>query len=431
MGRAPARALARARPRAPHLLPPRSARGARADARRPARARASHGRGRAVRIALTHPRASDVGGVERQAHSVAQALLDAGHEVHFFCQRADASIDARITVHRISNPLRPVRWFKVWWFDRACERAVAAAGPFDLVHGFGKTSRQDVYFDGSGCLADFQTWSIDAAIASPWRRSLRRASPHQRVVARIERARYTRGNYRRVLAISELVRQQILTRYGLPPHDVERLYPGVDLERFTPDPAAREHARRVLGVGDAAPLIAFLGSDYRRKGIGTLLAAVAQLPGAHAFVIGGERPERRAQLEGEARAAGLARRVHWLGLQPEPQRWLAGADLMLFPSRFDAFGSAVLEALACGVPAVVSRRAGAAELVTEGTTGPVVDALHAGAARRAAARPFLDPGRRAELRGLARESAEHHRWHRHVQRVLEVYRELLREPNVR
>ena len=110
-----------------------------------------------MRIALTHPRASDVGGVERQAHSVAQALLDAGHEVHYFCQRADRSIDPRIVVHRIANPLRAVRWFKVWWFDRACERAVAENGRFDLVHGFGKTSRQDVYYDGSGCLADFQS----------------------------------------------------------------------------------------------------------------------------------------------------------------------------------------------------------------------------------------------------------------------------------
>jgi UDP-glucose:(heptosyl)LPS alpha-1,3-glucosyltransferase len=381
-----------------------------------------------MRIALTHPYASDIGGVERQAHSIAQALLDAGHEVHFFCQRADASIDPRIAVHRVSNPLRPVRWLKVWWFDRACERAVAAAGPFDLVHGFGKTSRQDVYFDGSGCLADFQTWSIDGAIASPWRRRLRRASPHQRVVAQIERARYTRGNYRRVLAISELVRQQILDRYQLPPRDIETLHPGVDLERFAPDPAAREQTRRALGVGRDAPLIAFLGSDYRRKGVATLLAALARLPSAHAFVIGSERPERRARFEAQAQAAGLAGRVHWLGVQPDPPRWLAAADLMLFPTRFDAFGSAVLEALACGVPAVVSRRAGVAELVAEGETGSVLDAFDDGEAWAVAARPFLDPARRAELRARARASAERHPWRQHAQRVLEVYRELLATP---
>jgi UDP-glucose:(heptosyl)LPS alpha-1,3-glucosyltransferase len=298
------------------------------------------------------------------------------------------------------------------------------------VHGFGKTSRQDVYFDGSGCLADFQSWSIDGAIGSAWRRRLRRASPHQRVVARIERARYTRGNYRRVLAISELVRRQILDRYQLPPGDVERLHPGVDLDRFAPDPAARERTRRVLGVGPAVPLIAFLGSDYRRKGIATLLAAIVRLPGAHAFVVGGERADRRAQFEGEASAAGLSARVHWLGVQPDPQRWLAAADLLLFPSRFDAFGSAVLEALACGVPAVVSRAAGAAELVTEGKTGAVLDALDEGAAWAAASRPFLDPTRRAELRSLARESAERHPWSHHAERVLEVYRELLAEPDL-
>jgi UDP-glucose:(heptosyl)LPS alpha-1,3-glucosyltransferase len=381
-----------------------------------------------VRVALTHPRASDVGGVERQAHSIAQALLDAGHEVHFFCQRADANVDPRIAVHRVSNPLRFVRWFKVWWFDRACERAVAAAGPFDLVHGFGKTSRQDVYFDGSGCLADFQAWSIDGAIGPAWRRGLRRASPQQRVIARIERARYTPGNYRRVLAISELVRRQILDRYRLPPGDVERLHPGVDLERFAPDPGARAHSRRVLGIGDEVPLLVFLGSDYRRKGIATLFAALERLSGAHALVIGGERADRRAQLEDAARAAGLSARLHWLGVQPEPQRWLAAADLMLFPSRFDAFGSAVLEALACGVPALVSRNAGAAELIVEGKIGAVLDSLEDGAAWAAASRPFLDPARRAELRALARASAERRPWSEHVRRVLEVYEEVASHP---
>ena len=378
-----------------------------------------------MRVALTHPRASDVGGVERQAHSVAQALLDAGHEVHFFCQRADAGIDPRIAVHRIASPLRPVRWFKVWWFDRASERALAAAGPFDLVHGFGKTSRQDVYFDGSGCLADFQRWSIDAALARPWRRRLRRASPHQRVVARIERARYTPGNTCRVLAISELVRGQILRRYGLPAGDVETLHPGVDLARFAPDPAARAAVRGELGIGAEVALLAFLGSDYRRKGLPIFLEALARLPGAHGFVIGAERPERIAEFRDAARAAGVGARVHWLGVQPAPERFLAAADLLLFPTHFDAFGSAVLEALACGVPAVVSSHAGAAELVAEGATGSVRDPALGGAAWAAAARPLLVPATRAERRERARKAAEAHPWAAHLARILEVYREVM------
>lgn len=117
-----------------------------------------------MRVALTMTRASDVGGVERQAHSVARALLDAGHEVHVFAQRRDRGVDARIRFHRIPNPIGPwvpraskrsLRAAKVWLFDRLCARATLREGPFDLVHGFAKTSRQDVYYDGSGCLADY------------------------------------------------------------------------------------------------------------------------------------------------------------------------------------------------------------------------------------------------------------------------------------
>lgn len=381
-----------------------------------------------MRLALTHPNASDVGGVERQAHSLAQALLDAGHEVHFFCQRADANIDPRIVVHRVANPLRPVRWFKVWWFDVASERAVAAAGPFDLVQGFGKTSRQDVYYDGSGCLEDFQRWSVDGAIASPWRRRLRRASLHQRVVARIERARYTPGNYRRVLAISDLVRDQILTRYRLPESDVETVYPGVDLERFAPDAEGGFAVRRELGVSGETPLVVFLGSDYRRKGLATLVAALPRMDGAHAVVIGGERPERIAELRDTASRIGVGDRMHWLGVQPEPQRFLAAADLMLFPTHFDAFGSAVLEALACGVPALVSTTAGAAELVTPGRTGEVLQPEDPAEAWAVAAMPYLERARREEFRTAARASASEHPWSRHLGRVLQVYRELGGEP---
>lgn len=377
-----------------------------------------------MRVALTMTRASDVGGVERQAHSVARALLDAGHEVHVFAQRRDGSVDPRIRFHRIGNPVRPVRALKVWLFDRLCERAVAREGPFDLVHGFAKTSHQDVYYDGSGCLADFQRYSIDT-LPWAWQRRWRRASLHQHVVASIERRRYTRGNFRRILAISEFVRAQIQHRYGLTDEEVETLYPGVDLERFRPvDAAARRAVRAELGLPDDAALLVFLGSDYRRKGLPAFLETLVRLPRAHGIVIGRERPARARAHAERARVLGVSTRVHFLGVRPDPSRHLAASDCLLFPTRFDAFGSAVLEALACGTPAVVSAQSGAAELVADGKSGAVVaDPTDAEALARAA-RPFLEPGRRAEAGRLARLEAERHPWERHVGRVLAVYEEL-------
>ena len=213
---------------------------------------------------------------------------------------------------------------------------------------------------------------------------------------------------------------------GFQPRDVERLYPGVDLERFAPDPGARARIRRVLGVGsDTRPLVAFLGSDYRRKGVDTLIAALARAA-RRAWIRDRRRtaPIAALRFESEANAAGLGARVHWLGVQPDPQRWLAAADLMLFPTRFDAFGSAVLEALACGVPAVVSRRAGAAELVRRGQDRR--GARRARRRRRVGGRGATvsrtDAARRA-ARARARD-AEGHPWSRHIERVLEVYSEL-------
>ncbi|MGH0030613.1 MAG: glycosyltransferase family 4 protein [Myxococcota bacterium] len=380
-----------------------------------------------MRIALTMTRASDLGGVERQAHSVARALLDEGHEVHVFAQKRDDTVDERIVFHRIPNPGKPLRAAKVWLFDKGVERAVRREGPFDLVHGFAKTSKQDVYFDGSGCLADFQRYSIDRMPAG-WRRSWRRHGLHQRVVARIERRRYTRGNFRRILAISEMVRGQILARHGLEQGDVETLYPGVDLDRFRPSSEEeRRQVRREQGIPVDAPVFAFLGSDYRRKGLSTFLKTLTLVEGVHGLVIGRESPARERFFAEQAAAFGVAWRTHFLGVQPDPGRLLGAADCLLFPSHFDAFGQAVLEALACGVPAVVSLNAGAAELVADGKAGAVVaDPTDAVAFAREAA-PFLESERRIEAGFLARQEAEKHPWSRHVKRVLAIYADLLAE----
>ena len=74
-----------------------------------------------------------------------------------------------ITFHKIPYTFKPLRWAKVLAFDRMTRRAIDRHGPFDIVHGFTKTSRQDIYTDGSGCLQDFQAYSLSR---SAWRRRL-------------------------------------------------------------------------------------------------------------------------------------------------------------------------------------------------------------------------------------------------------------------
>ena len=381
-----------------------------------------------MRVALLHPRAALVGGVERQIHDLGVRLADAGHEVHWVCATRDEELDARIRCHRVLEPPGVLRAARVWVFDRLARRALARLGPFDVVHGFGKTSRQDVYRDGSGCLADFQAYAFETE-GSPWLAALRRRSPQAIAAARIERERYRPGSCRFVLPISALVREQILRRYPLAPERVRVLHPAVDTARFSPllAPASRVAVRAELGLPAAVPLLAFVGGDFRRKGLPALLAALRLLPGAHALVLGGDRPARMRRGRELAVELGVADRVHFAGVRSDPERWLAAADGLVFPSLFDAFGNAVLEAMASGLPVVVSRRAGSAEVVIPGRTGAIVDAPEDAAALAAAIRPLLDPVLRAEAGRLARREAEKHGWQPQLASVLAIYREVVEE----
>jgi UDP-glucose:(heptosyl)LPS alpha-1,3-glucosyltransferase len=380
-----------------------------------------------MRVALLHPRAALLGGVERQIHDLGVRLADAGHEVHWICARRLGALDDRIRCHRVPEPPGVLRAARVWSFDREASRALASLGPFDVVHGFGKTSRQDVYRDGSGCLADYQAYAFEGRPA--WLTALRRRSPPAIAAARIERERYRPGGCRFVLAISALVREQILRRHPIAPERVRVLHPAIDTARFRPlpEPAARAAVRAELGLPTAPPLLAFVGSDFRRKGLPALLAALGLLPGAHALVLGADRPASMRRARELAAQLGVAERAHFAGVRPDPERLLAAADCLVFPSRFDAFGNAVLEAMACGLPVVVSRRAGSAEVVSPGLSGDVVDAPEHPAALAAAVRPFLDPALREKAGRQARETAEQHDWKPQLEAVLAVYREVIEE----
>ena len=380
-----------------------------------------------MRIAMTHTRYTDVGGVERYVCALVERLLAAGHELHYFCHRWDEGAPAGVRFHRVPNTFKQVRFLKVRSFDRLSERAVERAGPFDLVHGFTKTSRQDIYTDGSGCLQDYQEYSLRRGGALG--RALRRGSLHQRTVLAIERARFTRGNFRRVVTMSDLVRKQIQRRYGLTDDEVVVIYNGIDLERFHPRnvEAHRAAVRRELELAEDRPALLFLGSDYDRKGLATFLEALVQLDDAVGLVIGKERPREEARYRQLAAALGVAERVRFLGLRPEPARYYAACDLFVLPTRFDAFGMVVLEAMATGIPAVVTTAAGAAEVIEDGVTGRRVHDPRDADELAAACAPLLDREAARAAGARARVAAEGYSWERHFEQLLELYAQVAAE----
>ena len=381
-----------------------------------------------MKIALTHTRYSYTGGIEKYIHSLVERLLAAGHEVHYIAARWEPREHPRLHFHR-APMIRFPKSLRVLSFNHFTNR-ILEREPFDLVHGFTKTDRQDVYTDGSGLLHEY----IEATLAhrTGWYRALYRATPHQRAILRMEARRFRRGAIKMIIPMAEFVKRQILARYPVEPERVEVVYNGVELEHFHPDNRASLGApmRKRLGIDPDRPVLLFVGNDWFRKGLDTTLDALPRIAEGLAtapllLVVGHDNhPERFRE---RARERGVTELVQWLGPTREIREPFAASDVFLFPSRYDVFGNVGLEALASGVPAALSAAAGVGELLDGGDAGILLeDPTDAGELARATL-ALLDRERWPARRAAARALAERYSWDRHFERVLELYDRVLAE----
>ena len=146
---------------------------------------------------------------------------------------------------------------------------------------------------------------------------------------------------------------------------------GVDTERFSPNQSIRKVVRDELGTSSDAIVCLYLGRLNRDKGVLDLANAFAQLaddyPKANLWIVGPDEGDYFQQMQVIlGKASSQVKRV---GFTPTPERFMQAADLFCLPSYREGFGSSVIEAAACGVPALASRIYGLTDAVVEGQTG--------------------------------------------------------------
>jgi glycosyltransferase involved in cell wall biosynthesis len=169
-----------------------------------------------------------------------------------------------------------------------------------------------------------------------------------------------------VIANSQRTKDDLIEHYGMPQDRVHLVYYGSNPELFYPaNDATRRHLRDTLGLPRNKFLVAFVGAlGDRRKGFDTLFAAWQAggrkfLEASELVVVG-----HGAELPlWQRRAAELPRgsSIRFLGFRRDVPDILRACDAFVAPARYEAFGLSVLEALCCGLPAVVARDAGVAE----------------------------------------------------------------------
>ena len=350
------------------------------------------------------------GGVERATQGLIGALVDHGYDVHLLSPRGQAPMRG-VTLHTLSLPPLPSA-ARVLALALSARRAVARAS-WDVVQSHERTLRQDVYRAGEGCHRAYL-----ASEAHPRARGL-----YHRIVLGLERRVFARTP--RIVAIAEAGRREIHALYGVASERIAVVYNGVDLRRFHPDNRTRYRTpvRASAGIPVDAYTLLFVGSGFARKGLATAIDAFAAFGdrASRLLVLGkGDVREYQAQ----AARLGVAERVVWLGARADPERWYAGADVVVLPSRYEPFGNVHLEALASGVPVIASDRAGGAEVITEGVTGAVVKPTDAGAIAAALERLRERPV--DDLTQAARRAAEPYTYAAQVHGFAQVYAQVAR-----
>jgi glycosyltransferase involved in cell wall biosynthesis len=286
----------------------------------------------------------------------------------------------------------------------------AVRGRHDLLHAQGWVTRR----------ADVVTAHI---VLGAWREAARRADiippPGERLFGRVLQGREAAllRRARAVIAPSDRARADILRVAGRA-SGVSVIPHGFDRDLPLP---GREEARARLGL-PADAFVALYAGDVR-KGLAPLLPALLLCPGAHLLILSHSARERWLRLAG---AAGVEDRVHWAPPGTQAAQAFGAADVLAHPTIYDTFGLVVAEALWIGVPAIVSREAGVAELVEHRRSAWVLESPSVDATADALRTLAADRALRSTLATGGRAVAAQWTWDRTAAAVEALYEGLRR-----
>ncbi|MBI3008978.1 MAG: glycosyltransferase family 4 protein [Candidatus Omnitrophica bacterium] len=312
-----------------------------------------------MRIGIVRKRYVLHGGAERYVERLIKELIGRGNEVHLFANKWNDT-NERIIFHRVPI-IGCLSFLKVLSFAFFADMKLRET-KLDIIHSFERTFKQDVYRAGDGCHAEFlRQREKNLSFCKRW---FIRLNPLHITTLFIEKRLFKRGNYKKIIANSNQVKEDIIRHYKVIPRDIVVIYNSVDTEEFNPeDRGLSIEERDKIGIDKNSILLLFVGSGFERKGLAALIEAVGDLNKqrkAVLLVVGKGRYRRYKRLAGRF---GVEENIHFLGPQSNVKRFYLASDIFVLPSIYEPFSNACLEAMACGLPVITSRVNGVSELL--------------------------------------------------------------------
>lgn len=300
----------------------------------------------------------ETGGMDVANYALASYLARQGHELHLVAHRVDDSLLSypNVTFHRVPKPAGSYL-LGAPLLDRVGRHRAAkinARGGRVIVNG-GNCQWGDVNW------VHYVHAAYEPHNAGNTVRRLKTDWSHHRFVAN---ERQALRSARIIIANSEHTKRDIVEHSGVDAERVHTIYYGIDPERFRPATTEeRRAARRKLGWNENGITALFIGAlGDRRKGFDTLFEVWTRLCTTVNWdvnlVVVGTGSELSSW---EARASTLSSSIQFLGFRRDVPTILAASDVLIAPTRYEAYGLGVQEAVCGGLPAIVSCSAGIAE----------------------------------------------------------------------
>ena len=370
------------------------------------------------RVAVVAREITGLSGVTIFIREQARRAAAAGWSVDAIGERVDAGPLSSVGAGVIKLKRGWFRRSSSEWFAEAA--AARTRGRYDLVHGHGDAFDQDV-MSLHNCIHAVH----EAVHGAP----LDAAAPPAET-ARLHERQFHEGRFRLVVANSKLMRDDIVSRFGVDPARIRVVYPGFDPAQYHPRSrtVAARLLRQRLKIGDDEILVGLVTSgDWEKRGVSTFIEALGIVSHqasmtVHGLVTGKERSIGRYREL--ARVHGVSRRFHVLPPSAELEPVYGAIDVFVYPAQFEEFGMCVQEAMASGLPLVAGRRIGATELLDPAAAAVLLDEVTpATVAERLA--PFVESeSLRRQAGALNAASVVRNTWDRSAADLLAVYQEL-------
>ncbi len=372
-----------------------------------------------MNIALAALSCDNVTGIGRIVRSLAAEYVKAGHSTTVITQ-AFGSVPAGIRPIRMWRP--PVSGAARKLLFSLQTRSIFSRARFDITNSFG-VGRGAQIVTAQSC----HRGGMEAKARFGRGRLVRNGlGLFDAVSLRDERVLMTGPPPLRVIAVSRLVKKELIHYYGVSESIIKVIPDGISPIQDRSFAEDREAVRSRSGAGERDFLLLFIGNEFDRKGLQTIIEAMAILEDRRLrLLVAGD--DDGMPYERRAGKLGIRGQVRFLGKVDGVEGLFKGADAFVLPTYYEPFGMVVIEAMGAGIPVITSADAGAVEDLEHGTHGLFVrDPLSAEELAVQVRRLMDDVELRRRLGAAGREASKRFLWERVAGETLDVYSDVIR-----